>query len=184
MNGCNARRMAVVPVYGLIINFPRVATGGGFGGFGGQASPTDFNEAVKRRDQSVEDLKKIFKNAETYLRARDAYAKDNKLPYPPNDPRMEAMAPYIRGERPIIFTSERERDIRAIAKFVSEMRVKGIVMGGQEAWKAADVLKANKHSGHLSNIYSLPVRDDDPSIPFRSSVKDAGRRRKILHLDR
>jgi len=161
LNGATPDEMAVTKEYALLINFPRVSTGGGFGGgFGGP--PVEFSEAVRRRDTAVEDLKKMFTAANNYLRARDAYAKDNSLPYVSVDQRYEAMAPYIRGERPVIFSSERERDIRAVAKFVSEMKLKGIILGGQEAWKAADVLKANNMSVIFTHIYSLPVRDDDP----------------------
>lgn len=161
LNGSTADEMAVVPIHSLIINFPRVAGGGGGGGFGGPPPVTDLNEAVRRRDAQVEELKKIFRDAENYLRARDAYAKDKTLPHVPVDQRLDAMAPYIRGQRPIIFTSERERDIRAVAKFVGEMKVKGIIVGGQEAWKAADDLKKNNVSVIYTNIYSLPVRPDD-----------------------
>ncbi len=116
---------------------------------------------VQRRDQAVEDLKKIFKNAENYLRARDAYAKDKTLPFVPTDQKLDAMAPYIHGEKPIIFTAERDRDIRGVVKFVTDMRVKGIIMGGQEAFKVADDLKKNNISVIYTNIYGLPVRDDD-----------------------
>jgi hypothetical protein len=63
--------------------------------------------------------------------------KDKSLPYLATDLRLEALVPYVRGQRPIIFTVERERDVRAVARFVSEMKVKGIIVGGQEAWKAA-----------------------------------------------
>ena len=162
LNGSTADEMAVVPVHSLVINFPRIAFGGGgFGGFGGPPPATDFNEAVRRRDAQVEELKKIFRDAENYLRARDAYAKDKSLPYVAVDQRLDAMAPYIRGERPIIFTSERERDIRAVAKFAADMKVKGIIVGGQEAWKAADDLKKNNIAVIYTNIYSLPVRQDD-----------------------
>lgn len=164
LNGATPDEMAVVPVYALVINFPRIASGGGgFGGFGGgQQLPTDFNEAIRRRDQAVEDLKKVFRDAETYLRAKEAYAKDNKLPYPASDPRLEALAPYIRRELPVIFTAERERDIRAVAKFAGEMKLKAILRGGQEAWRAADELKKNDIPVIYTNIYRLPVRDDDP----------------------
>ena len=67
----------------------------------------------------------------------------------------------MRGEKPIIFTAERERDIRGVAKFVADMKVKGIIWGGQEAWKAADDLKKNNIPVIYTNIYQLPVRDDD-----------------------
>ncbi|HMT08072.1 MAG TPA: amidohydrolase family protein [Pyrinomonadaceae bacterium] len=162
LNGATPDEMAVTKEYALLINFPRISQGGGFGGGGFGGPQIDFNEAVKRRDTAVEDLKKMFTAANNYLRARDAYSKDSTLPYVAVDQRYDAMAPYIRGEKPVIFSAERERDIRAVAKFVSEMKLKGIIIGGQEAWKAADVLKANNMSVIFTHIYSLPVRDDDP----------------------
>ncbi|MEP6787111.1 MAG: amidohydrolase family protein [Acidobacteriota bacterium] len=165
LNGSTPDEMAVVREFGLVINFPTIAFGGrgfGGGGFGGPAPATDFNEAVKRRDTQVDELKKIFRNAEAYLRAKDAYAKDKTLPYVANDIKLEAMAPFIHGEKPVIFTAERERDIRGVAKFVVDMKLKGIILGGQEAWKAAEDLKKNNISVIYTNIYALPVRDDDP----------------------
>jgi imidazolonepropionase-like amidohydrolase len=165
LNGSTPDEMAVIKDFGLVINFPRVAAGGGFGGGGfggGGGQATDFNELVRRRDQQVEELKKIFRDAEAHLRAREAYTKDRSLPYVAADPPMSALEPYIRGQKPIIFTVERERDIRAVAKFVADTKTKGIIIGGQEAWKAADVLKANNIPVIYTNIYSNPVRDDDP----------------------
>lgn len=154
--GSTQAEMSVVPSFGLVINFPRITT---FGGFGGQQ--LDFNEAVKRRDQRLDDLKKLFRDAENYRRVRDAYAKDKTLPSVPNDVRMEEMIPFVRGERPVIFIAERERDIRGIVKFVEEMKLKGVIIGGQEAWKVADGLKRNNISVIFTNIYNLPVQDDD-----------------------
>jgi imidazolonepropionase-like amidohydrolase len=160
LNGSTQSEMAVVPTSGLIINFPRVSTFGGFTpGVGPQT--IDFNEAVKRRDAQIDELKKIFKNAENYGRARDAYARDKSLPKPATDLRLDAVVPYVRGERPIFFTVERERDIRAVIKFVAEMKVKGVIVGGQEAWRAADGLKRHNMAVVYTNIYNLPVRDDD-----------------------
>lgn len=160
LNGATPDEMAVIREFGLVINFPRVTTGGG--GFFQQQPPVEFSEAVRRRDQQIDDLKKLFRSAEAYLRAKEAYAKDKSLPFPSIDLRHEAMAPYISGQRPVIFTAERERDIRSVAKFVGEMKLKGIIVGGQEAWKAADELKKNNVAVIFTHIYTLPVRDDDP----------------------
>ncbi len=164
LNGSTQADMAVEPTAALVINFPRIAAGGGFGGggfggFGGQ--PVDFNEAVRRRDTQIDDLKKSFTSAANHGRAMDAYAKDKSLPAPATNLSLEAMVPYVRGEKPIVFTAERERDIKAVVKFVSEMKVKAIILGGQEAWKAADDLKKNNIAVIYTNIYGLPVRDDD-----------------------
>jgi len=161
LNGSTQAELAIVPTFGLVINFPRIALGGGgFNPFAQQA-PIDFSEAVKRRDQRIEDLKKLFRDAENYAKAQDAYAKDKNLPAPTVDLKMAALAPYARGEKPIIFTAERERDIRGAARFVADTKVKGIIMGGQEAWKAADELKKNNIAVIYTNIHNLPVRDDD-----------------------
>jgi imidazolonepropionase-like amidohydrolase len=95
--------------------------------------------------------------------------------------KMEAMIPYVRGEKPIIFTAERERDIRGVVKFVEETKVKGIIIGGQEAWKVADGLKKNNIAVIYTNMFSLPVQDDDaydylseaPAKMHQSGVKFA-----------
>lgn len=171
LNGSTQGDMAVLPASGLVINFPRIST---FGGFNPQTGPqtVEFGEAVRRRDTQIDELKKIFKNAENYARAKEAYAKDKSLPYPATDLRLEALVPYARGQRPMIFTVERERDIRAVARFVSEMKVKGVIVGGQEAWRVADDLKKNNIAVIYTNIYNLPVRDDDPyDFLFEAPVK-------------
>ncbi|MGH7783309.1 MAG: amidohydrolase family protein, partial [Candidatus Binatia bacterium] len=161
LNGSTQAEMAVDPTAGLIINFPRIAIFGGFNP--GQGRQTvDFNEAIKRRDKDLGDLKKIFKDAENYTRAREASAADVTLPFVADDEKLDAMIPYIRGQKPIFFVAERENDIKGVAKFVAEMKVKGIIVGGADAWKAADDLKKNNISVIYTNIYNLPVREDDP----------------------
>ena len=163
LNGSTQAEMALSPTAALVINFPRIAQGGGFGGgFGGGGQQIDFNEAVRRRDQQIDELKKIFTAAENHARAMEAYGKDKTLPAPETDLALESLVPYVRGLKPIVFPAERERDIRAIAKFVADTKVKGIIRGGQEAWMAAEYLKKNNISVIFTNIYNLPVRDDDP----------------------
>lgn len=156
--GSSQEQMAIVPTYSLVINFPRITTFQGFGG----GPALDFNEAVRQRDRRLENLKKVFKEAEDYAFAKEAYEKDKTLLKPATNLKMEAMIDYVRGKKPIVFTAERERDIRSVAKFVEEMKVKGVIAGGQEAWKAADVLKKNNIAVIYTNIYDLPVQDDDP----------------------
>jgi len=158
--GSTQAEMAVVPAFGLVINFPRITTFAGFNPLTGPQT-VDFNTAVKNRDKKLEELKKLFGDIENYARVKDAYAKDKSLPYPKTDIKMDAMIPYVRGEKPVIFVAERERDIRGAAKFVGDMKIKGIIIGGQEAWKAADELKKNNISVIYTNIYNLPVQDDD-----------------------
>lgn len=157
--GSTQEQMAVVPTHSLVINFPRVTTFSFVPGVGPQQ--LDFNEALRQRDRRLDDLKKLFKAAEEYAFAKEAFEKDKTLPKIKTDLKMEAMIPYIRGQKTILFTAERANDIKGVVKFVEDTKVKGIIVGGQEAWKVADGLKKNNIGVIYTNIYSLPVRDDD-----------------------
>lgn len=160
LNGSTEDEMALVPTVGLLLNFPRVAGAGRGGGrFGGPQ--VDFNQLITRRDQQLDELKKRFKETENYARSREAYAADKSLPFVAENSKFEAMIPYIRGQKPILFTAERAIDIKAVTKFVTDMKVKGIILGGQEAWKVADDLKKSGISVIYTNVYDVPVRDDD-----------------------
>lgn len=161
LNGSTQDEMAVVPNAGLIVNFPRVSTGRRFG-FGGGGAPTDFNTALRRRDEQLDVLKKLFEAAKNYQKARAAYEADKSLPYTAVDAQLDALVPYVTGEKPIFFTAEREIDIKGVAKFVADQKLKGIIIGGQEAWKAADDLKRNDIAVIFTNIYSLPTSEDYP----------------------
>ncbi len=155
--GSTQSEMAIVPTFALVINFPRISA------FNLQTGrqPVEFGEAVKQRDKNIEDLKKLFKDAENYNRVQTAYAADKSLPYPAINVRMAEMIPYARGEKPVVFVAERERDIRAVVRFADEMKIRAIIMGGQEAWKASDLLKQKDVPVIYTNIYNLPVQDDD-----------------------
>jgi imidazolonepropionase-like amidohydrolase len=160
--GTTPREMAVVPAAALVIDFPRVGGGGGFAAFlAAQQGITQ--DALTQRDRRVEELRKLLRDAEAYGRAQDAYAKDSKsVPRPPTDLKLAALVPYVRGERPVIFRAERERDIRAAVRFADEMKLKGVIIGGSEAWKAAQVLKERNVPVILDSVLNMPLREDDP----------------------
>lgn len=160
LNGATQDEMTVVPVYALVISFPQISTFAGFNPFTGPRR-INFKQAVKRRDDRVKELKKIFQSAKDYARAKEAFAKDKSLPSSATDVKLEAMIPYVRGEKPVIFTAQRSRDIRAVVKFVEEMKLKAIIYGGSDAWKEAEALKKNGIPVVYTNIYRNPMRQDD-----------------------
>jgi imidazolonepropionase-like amidohydrolase len=161
--GTSPREMAVSPTAALIVDFPRV--GGGGGGFAAflLAQQGITQDALTQRDRRVEELRRLLRDAEAYGRAQDAYAKDPKsVPRPPTNLRLAALVPYVRGERPVIFRAERERDIRAAVRFADEMKLKPVIIGGSEAWKAAQFLKERNVPVILDSVLNLPLREDDP----------------------
>lgn len=157
--GTSPREMAVVPNAALVINYPRL--GGGGGGFGGFQQQFNLSDALTQSARQLEQIRKMLRDGEAYGRARDAYAKDNSLPRPDLNVVLEALVPYVRGLQPVIFRADREAEIRGAIKFAEEMKLKPIILGGDDAWKVASLLKEKNVPVILTGIFQLPNREDD-----------------------
>ncbi len=157
--GTAPKEMAVVPQFALVINYPRI--GGGGGGFGGFQPPANLAETLANNERQVEQIRKMLRDAEAYGRAQDAYAKDKTLPRPDRNIVLEPLVPYVRGELPVIFRADRAAEIRGALRFAEEMKLKPIILGGNDAWKVANLLKEKNVPVILTGIFSLPSREDD-----------------------
>jgi imidazolonepropionase-like amidohydrolase len=161
--GSSPREMAVAPQAALVIDFPRVGGGGGGVAANQLAQQGITQDALSARDRRVEELRRLFRDAEAYGRAQDAYARDPRsVPRPPTNLKLAALVPYARGERPTIFRAERERDIRNAVRFAEELKLNPVVIGGSEAGKAAQFLKEKNVAVILDSVLNLPLREDDP----------------------
>ena len=159
--GTAPKEMAVVPQVALVINYPRVAGGGGgFGGF--QQQQTNLSDRLAANERQLEQIRRMLRDAEAYGRAQDAYAKDKSLPRPDRNVVLEPLVPYVRGEQPVIFRADREAEIRGVIRFAEEMKLKPIILGGNDAWKVANLLKEKNVPVILTGVFSLPQREDDP----------------------
>ncbi|HEU4508413.1 MAG TPA: amidohydrolase family protein, partial [Pyrinomonadaceae bacterium] len=158
--GTAQKEMAVVPNFALVINYPRI--GGGGGGFGGFQPPANLAETLTANERRVDEIRKMLRDAEAYGRAQDAYAKDKSLPRPDRNVVLEPLIPYVRGEQPVIFRADREAEIRGALRFAEEMKLKPIILGGNDAWKVASLLKEKNVPVILTGVFSLPSRQDDP----------------------
>jgi len=158
--GTAPKEMAVVSQAALVINYPRIGFGGG--GFGGGfQQPANLTETLTANERQVEQIRKMLRDAEAYGRAQDAYAKDKSLPRPDRNVVLEPLVPYVRGEQPVIFRADREAEIRGAIRFADEMKLKPIILGGNDAWKVASLLKEKNIPVILTGIFSLPSREDD-----------------------
>jgi imidazolonepropionase-like amidohydrolase len=156
--GSTQREMALVQRAALVIDFPRA--GGGFQF--GPAQPLS-PEAISARDRRVEEMRRLMRDAEAYGRAQDAYARSPRtVPRPNTDLVLASLVPYVRGERPVMFRADRERDIRAAVRFAEEMKLKAIIVGGTDAWRVAQLLKERDVPVIFDSIWGLPQREDDP----------------------
>lgn len=160
LDGTTPFEMAVEPFVALVINIPRVSTMSVDALF--NPVQGNLNEAVAARDRQLEQLRRMLRDAEAYGTAQAAYTLDRTLPRPANNPALAALVPFVRGERPILIRADRETEIRAAIRFIEEMRIKRpVLIGGDEAWKAAALLKEKKVPVILTGVLDLPRREDD-----------------------
>ncbi len=170
LDGTSQREMAVVPQAALVINFPRVSTTSFDALFNPQQG--SLTEAITTRDRQLEQLRKALRDAEAYGRAQDAYARDKSLPRPEQNVMLASLVPYVRGERPVVFRANRETEIRGAVRFAEELRLKFIIMGGNEAWKMTGFLREHNVPVILTNALDLPSREDDVyDVNYASAAK-------------
>ena len=71
-----------------------------------------------------------------------------------------ALLPVVQGKIPFAITAHRESDIRQAIKLADDYKVRVILCGAGEAWRAADALAAHKIPVVLNPFDSTPVSFD------------------------
>lgn len=159
--GMTPQEMALERTAALVIQFPRLSGGGGQFAFARTAGPANIAEATRTRDTQIDRIRRILRDAEAYGRAQDAYTADRTLPRPNRDIVLASLVPYVGGKRPVLMRADRESDIRGAIRFAEEMKLKPIILGGNEAHKAATFLREKNVPVILTGILDLPAREDD-----------------------
>lgn len=154
-------KMAVAPRIALVIELPR----SGFGGRGfarAAALQQGAPDANRVRQAQMDSLRAMLRDADAYGKAQAAYAKDKSIPRPAHDVVLESMLPALNGQMPVIFPADRANDIRDAVNFAEEMKLKPIILGGQEAPAVAPFLKQHNVPVIVTAVMQLPSREDDP----------------------
>jgi imidazolonepropionase-like amidohydrolase len=157
------KEMAVVEQLALHIEFPSESPV-----FRMDPSVAGMGRAVarKQREEKVKKLKELFAEAKRY----DAGRKAN--PDGPIVPRLEAMLPYLHGDKPVIISAERKPEIVDALKLADDLKLKIILSGATDAWKVADELKKRDVPVIVGPVMSLPVEKDDPyDAPYANAAK-------------
>ncbi|HJZ82636.1 MAG TPA: amidohydrolase family protein [Pyrinomonadaceae bacterium] len=162
LNGTSPKEMAVVPSVALVINFPRVARGFGDREFSTETQGNqNISDALNQANRQIDQLRKLLRDAEAYGRAQDAYTRDPKLPRPDTNLVLAALVPFVRGERPVVLRAQRETEIRNAVRFADEMKLKAIILGGEDSPRVAALLKEKNVPVIVTGNLSLPLREDD-----------------------
>jgi imidazolonepropionase-like amidohydrolase len=129
--------------------------GGGF--FGQQPAQTD---PVKEGLDKIEEVKKFFREAKGY--AQESNHKETNIKF-------EAMKPLFEKKQKLFVRAETVKQMLIAIDFVKEFGIDVVIVGGQESWQIADLLKQNNVAVILGREHSLPqTEDDDVDQPFKT----------------
>ncbi|NOX55689.1 MAG: amidohydrolase family protein, partial [Planctomycetes bacterium] len=121
----------------------------------------------KSAKERVEQLRQFVHRARLYDRVRSV-----KKPSVSLDPRLEAMRPYLRGERPVLVEATSRKQIAEALLFAEKEKLRLVLVGAADAWKLAPELKKRKVPVILGPVMRDPVAEYDP---FDASYANAGR---------
>jgi imidazolonepropionase-like amidohydrolase len=138
---------------------------------GPQVTATE-EEQKKAREEAIETLRGAFEDGRAYWKARDAEGKSG-VPRHDRDVKWDAMGKALRGEIPVMFHASSLAQIRAVLRFVDEQKIpKVVLVGGDDAWRVADELKARDIAVICAAPMSLPRRSYDP---YDAEMSEAAR---------
>ncbi len=124
----------------------------------------------QRRRAQIEAIKDEFRRALAYDKVQaEAQARQATPPAP--DPRLSALVPYAKGQKPVIFLAEHRIEILDALKIAEELKLKAIISGGFEAWKVADALKAANVPVLVAGTLRLPSAIDPYDAPYANPAR-------------
>ncbi len=131
-------------------------------------SPEELRKEVERRLQLIRET---FAKAKAYKKAKEAEAQKG-IPYHDTDLKYEAMIPVLEGKVPVFVHANSSKEILSAIEWAESEGVKIVIVGGEDSWKVADVLKNKDIPVILTNIHRLPSSlDSDYDEPFTVAYK-------------
>ncbi len=123
------------------------------------------DEQQSKIDENLKSLYRYFDEAKAYSMVEKPALVNLKF---------EAMRGLFNKSKLLIINVNEASGILAAVAFAKQMNIKMAIYGGSDAYRCADVLKANNIPVLLSNVHSLPTRgDEDVDMPYKKA--------KILH---
>ncbi len=155
--GWTIDEMLIKKSVAMVLNWPEIQTETfDFSTFTRKEKP--YTEAKQEYEKQVNELTDWIERARHYAQAME---KGSVSKYD-RDLKLEALAPVVRGELPVLVFANRARDIRNAVEFCDKQKLRMILAGGEEAYKVKDLLRSKEIPVILRPMLSLPEEEDDP----------------------
>jgi imidazolonepropionase-like amidohydrolase len=119
-------------------------------------------------------LRQSLLDAQHYKAAWEQYNRNKRgTPRPETDKSLAALQPVIKGETPVIFAANSEREIKRAIGLGEEFNLKFIIAGGLQSYQVADALKQKNVTVLLSlNYPQRPANLEDPESESLRTLRD------------
>jgi imidazolonepropionase-like amidohydrolase len=124
-------------------------------------SPNAEKEDLQKEhmEKALHNINDLFNNAKAYNKVKNPEEKNLKL---------ESMKGLFDGTKKLYVHCNYVKEIVAAVNFSKEFDIKMILVGGDDAWRVTDLLKANDIPVVLGRTHSLPPREDeDVDLPYK-----------------
>ena len=120
-------------------------------------APKSVEDQQKDIDKNIKLIRDSFEIARSYWQAKKNPPYDFKF-----DERWEAMLPIFDGKLPVFVHAETVAQIESALAWAKDAQLKITIVGGHDAWRMTDQLKASDTAVIVATPTSLPPRRDDP----------------------
>jgi imidazolonepropionase-like amidohydrolase len=156
LDGWTQEDMTVAKPVGLHVNWPSLSINRAWW------ETRSEEEQRRSREEAVQAIRDAFEDARAYWKARAAEGRPG-VPRHDRDVKWEAMGRALRGEIPVMFHAGALAQIRSVLRFVDEQKLTRVVLvGGADAWRVADELKARDIAVITGPPLALPSRGYEP----------------------
>lgn len=144
---------------GIHINMPSLSIRTGRRRFGG-APQVSAADQLKAALQKVEEVKSFFKEAKAY--GEEATHKEINL-------KLESVKGLFNKSQKLFVHADQVKQMLVAIDFVKEFGFDVVIVGGNESYLIADLLKQNNISVVLNDEHRLPeTEDEDVDQPYKT----------------
>jgi len=151
MDGWTWEEMTLRAPLALNIDWPSMTTPPA------SSSPEAARKTLAARDRALRELTVAVEDARAYRMAKAAAVPSGVSPHQ-TDSRWEAMLPVLDRTLPVVVWADEVREIQAAVRWAEQEGLRLIIGGGQDAWRASDLLKAHDVPVIVGGLYRLPAR--------------------------
>ena len=163
LDGWTYEDLTLLPQSGLHVNWPRQTPVL-------HLEHVDHEDSEEHSDETsdqVDRLRELFDNARAYQEARKSLGDQLAT-----DLRLEAMAPVLDGQVPMIVAADGAAEIQSAVSFAVEQDVRVVILGGYDAPACAALLLKHQVPVIISAVHRMPrnrhdAYDDAYTLPER-----------------